>query len=62
MGGSCRKHRRDEKCTKILGGKVEGKKPVGRRRCRGVGNIKMDFRGNMLGMCGKIKLKIKLSL
>jgi hypothetical protein len=27
---------------RILVGKPEGKKPLGRRRCRWVGNIKMD--------------------
>jgi hypothetical protein len=29
---------------RILVGKPEGKRPLGRRRCRWAGNIKMDLR------------------
>jgi hypothetical protein len=31
--------------TRILVGKPEGKRPLGRARCRWVGNIKINFRG-----------------
>jgi hypothetical protein len=33
------------KACRILVGKPEGKRPLGRPRCRWVDNIKMDFRG-----------------
>jgi hypothetical protein len=31
MDGACRRHRGDEKCIKILLGKLKGKRPLGRR-------------------------------
>jgi hypothetical protein len=35
MGGACGTHGRDEKCCYVLVGKPEGKRPLGRPRCRG---------------------------
>jgi len=34
MGRTYRTHERDDKCIKILVGKLEGKKPLGRPRSR----------------------------
>jgi hypothetical protein len=42
MGGACRRHRRDEKTCKILVGKPEGKRPLGRPRHRWEDIIRMD--------------------
>jgi hypothetical protein len=38
------RHKRDEKCIKILLGKPEGKRPRGRPRHRWENNIRTDFR------------------
>jgi hypothetical protein len=35
---------RDEKCTQTLVGKPEGKRPLGRHRCKWEDNIKMDIK------------------
>jgi hypothetical protein len=35
--------RRDEKCVIIFVGKSEGKRPLGRPRCKWEDNITMDF-------------------
>jgi hypothetical protein len=39
---------------RILVGKPEGKKPLGRPRCRWVDNIKMDFRCDGMEFIGLI--------
>jgi hypothetical protein len=44
---------------RILVGKPEGKRPLGRPRCRCVDNIKMDLRG--MGWIGLIWLRIGTS-
>jgi hypothetical protein len=44
MGGACRKNGEKRKAYRILVGKPEGKRPLGRPRCRWVDNIKMDLR------------------
>jgi len=43
MGGACSTNRTVEKCIQYLVGKCEGKKPLGRPRCRW-NNIIMDLR------------------
>jgi hypothetical protein len=43
MGRSCSTHRRDEKQIKILVGKTEWKRRLGRSRCRWNDNMKMDL-------------------
>jgi hypothetical protein len=42
MGWACRTHGRHEKLIKILAGKAEWKKPLGRPRCRWEDIIRMD--------------------
>jgi hypothetical protein len=37
-------HGREEECIKVLVGKPEGKKPLGKSTCRWKDNIKMDLR------------------
>jgi hypothetical protein len=37
---------------RILVGKPEGKRPLGRPRCRWVDNIKMDLKRDRMGWCG----------
>jgi hypothetical protein len=44
MGEACSTRRRDETFIKILVGKPEGKRPLGRPRHRWEDNIKMDLR------------------
>jgi hypothetical protein len=43
MGGACSTNEGEEEC-RILVGKPEGKRPLGRPRRRWVNNIKMDLR------------------
>jgi hypothetical protein len=35
---------KEEKCIQVTGGKPEGKKPLGRPRCRWEDDIKTDFK------------------
>jgi hypothetical protein len=44
MSRGCRTHGEKMNAYRVLGGKVEGKRPLGRRRCRCEYNIKTDFR------------------
>jgi hypothetical protein len=44
MGRACCNNREKRNVYKILVGKPEGKRPLGRRRSRWVDNIKMDLR------------------
>jgi hypothetical protein len=44
MGRACRLTGEKRNAYRILVGKPEGKRPLGRRRCRWVDNIKMDLR------------------
>jgi hypothetical protein len=47
MRRACRTHGREEECIEIyiiLVGKPEGKRPLGRLRCRWEDNIRMDIR------------------
>jgi hypothetical protein len=50
--------RKDEKrnAYRLMVGKPEGKRPLGRPRCRWVDNIKMDLRGLGLDVMGCIDL------
>jgi hypothetical protein len=44
MGGACSKNAGEHECEyRLLVGKLEGKRPLGRRRRRWVDNIKMDL-------------------
>jgi hypothetical protein len=42
MGGACGTYGRGERCAQVVGGKPEGKRPLGRPRHRWEYNIKMD--------------------
>jgi hypothetical protein len=44
MGGTCNTHVSYEKCVQSFVGKLEGKRALGRPRCRWEDNIKMDLR------------------
>jgi hypothetical protein len=44
MGGACSTNGEKRNAYMILVGKPEGKRPLGRPRCRWVDNIKMDLR------------------
>jgi hypothetical protein len=44
MGRACSTNGEKRNAYRILVGKPEGKKPLGRPRCRWVDNIKMDLR------------------
>jgi hypothetical protein len=43
MGGACSTNGGKRNAYRILVGKPEGKRPLGRPRCRWVYNIKMDL-------------------
>jgi hypothetical protein len=44
MGGACSTNGEKRNAYRILVGKLEGKRPLGRPRCRWADNIKMDLR------------------
>jgi hypothetical protein len=44
MGRACRTNREKRNAYRILVGKPEGKRPLGRPRLRWVDNVKMDLR------------------
>jgi hypothetical protein len=44
MGGACSTNGEKRNVYRILVGQPEGKRPLGRQRCRWVDNIKMDLR------------------
>jgi hypothetical protein len=56
MGRTCSTYGGEEEAYRILIGKPEGKRPLGRCRRRWVDNIKMDIRvigwGSMDWICG----------
>jgi hypothetical protein len=41
-----------EECKLYFGGKPEGKRPLGRKICRWVDNIKKDFKRDRMGWYG----------
>jgi hypothetical protein len=43
MGGSCSTNGEKRSAYRLLVGKPEGKRPLGRPRCRWVDNIRMDL-------------------
>jgi hypothetical protein len=43
MGGACVSYGGEERCIRVLVGKPEGKKPLGRPQLRWRDNIKMDL-------------------
>jgi hypothetical protein len=43
VGGTCGRKRHKRKVYRLLVGKPEGKRPLGRLRCRWIDNIKMDL-------------------
>jgi hypothetical protein len=49
VDGACGTHGREEKLYKFFVGKPEGKRPLGRPRCRLEDGIKMDLREIGLG-------------
>jgi hypothetical protein len=49
MGGTCSTSGKEEECISVIGGKPEGKKPLGRPRHRWVDNIKMGLGERGLG-------------
>jgi hypothetical protein len=52
VGGACGTYGRGEKVYKVLAGKPEGKRPLGRPRPRWEDGIIMDLREIGLGGCG----------
>jgi hypothetical protein len=56
VGGACGTHGRGEKVYKVLVGKPEGKRPLGRPRCRWEDGIRMDLREIGLGDVDWIRL------
>jgi hypothetical protein len=44
MGIPCSMHGEEKECYRLLVGKPEGKRPLGRPKRRWVDNIKMDLR------------------
>jgi hypothetical protein len=49
MGGACSRNGEMRKAFRLLVGKTEGNRPLGRPRRRWVDNIKMNFRETGLG-------------
>ena len=45
MGGACRTCEGEESCIQGFGGKLKGKRPLGRPRCGSKDNIKLDLQG-----------------
>jgi hypothetical protein len=43
MGGACSTNGREEEYVQVMVRKPEGKRPLGRPRCRWVDNINMDL-------------------
>jgi len=43
MGGACNTYGGEKKCLQVIGGEIEGKRPLGRNRCRRENNIKVDL-------------------
>jgi hypothetical protein len=43
VGGTCGTNGGEEERYRLLVGKPEGKRPIGRPRCRWIDNIKMDL-------------------
>jgi hypothetical protein len=50
MGRACSTHKGKRNAYMILVGKPEGKRPLGRPRCRWEDNIRMDFKRGWGGM------------
>jgi len=51
MGGACGAYGAGERVYRVLVGKPEGKRPLGRPRCKWEDNIKMDLQ-EVGGGCG----------
>ena len=43
MSWACSMYGEEERCNRVLVGRPEGRKPLGRHRCRWEDNIKMDI-------------------
>jgi hypothetical protein len=56
VGGACGTHGKERKVYKILVGKPEGKRPLGRPRRRWEGGIRIDLREIGLGCVDWIRL------
>jgi hypothetical protein len=61
MGGACSAYREKKNACRILVGKSEGKRPLGRQRRRWVDNIKMDVRYDGAVCSGLIWLGIGIN-
>jgi hypothetical protein len=61
MGGGCSTYGEKRNACRILVGKPEGERPLGRQRRRCVNNIKPDLRENGMVWIGLIWLKIGTS-
>jgi hypothetical protein len=56
MGGACSYDGEERGVYRVLVGKPEGKRPLGRPRCRWEDNIKMDLQVVICGGMGWIEL------
>jgi hypothetical protein len=61
MGRACGTNGGKRNAYRILVGKPEGKRPLGRPRRRWVDNIKMDLKRDRMGWIGLIWLRIGTS-
>jgi hypothetical protein len=61
VGRACRTNKEKRNAYKILVGKPEGKRPLGRPKRRWVDNIKMDHREDGVVWTGSIWLRIGTS-
>jgi hypothetical protein len=52
MGRSCSMNGEKRNACMLLVGKPEGRRPLGRPRCRWVDSIKMDLGSDRIGWCG----------
>jgi hypothetical protein len=52
MGRACSKHEGEEEYIRVLVGKPEGKRPLGKPRLRWEDNIKIDVKINRRGWYG----------
>jgi hypothetical protein len=58
MGRACRTNGERRNAYRVLVGNQEGKRPLGRPRCRWADNIKMDLRKDEVVWNGLIRLRI----
>jgi hypothetical protein len=61
MGRACSTHGEKRNACRILVGKPEGRRPLGRPRCRWVDNIKIDLRKDGMVWTGSMWFRIGTS-